>query len=95
MKAAARTKRKGVLLIGPYGQSNDLERMRLLVNGAGFSGVLLKDYPDIREQALPEKMLLLGSLCRFVICLDTQASGHTAELEACARAGLTTSEKRS
>lgn len=97
LTAAARSMRKTVLLIGSYGDGGTslLREVKAYVEAKGFIGALLVDYPDIKEQSLPQKMLLFGSISRFVICLDLRPSGHIAELETCARAGFVTAVLRS
>ena len=97
LTAAARSMRKTVLLIGSYGDgvASLLKEVKTCVDAKGFIGAPLVDYPDIKEQSLPQKMLLFGSISRFVICLDLRPSGHIAELETCARAGFVTAVLRS
>jgi hypothetical protein len=97
LTAAARSMRKTVLLIGSYGDgvASLLKEVKACLEVKGFIGALLVDYPDIKEQSLPQKMLLFGSISRFVICLDLRPSGHIAELETCARAGFVTAVLRS
>jgi hypothetical protein len=95
LRAAAKTKKLAVLVIGPYGaELPELREIILGVETHGLKGMLLMDYPDIAEQSLPEKMLLFGSLARFVVCLDPRPSGHNTELETCARAGFVTAVLR-
>jgi len=61
-----------------------LQAIQSTVNGMGYRGLIAKDIEDFRIQTLEEKVELLGSLCRFVICENSVASGHIDELKICA-----------
>jgi hypothetical protein len=51
---------------------------------------MLKDFVDIPQQSRFEKMLMFGSLARFIICDESAASGHLIELKACSDIGFVT-----
>lgn len=95
LRNAAKSKKRTVLIIGPYGEEIDqLKQVQSILRALGYRGILLQDFPDIEEQSLPEKMMLYGSISRFVICLDIKPSGHNTELETCVRAGFVTAVLR-
>lgn len=85
------SKRKCVLIIGDDNKNLDAlyiikGRLRLF----GYEGILLKDYQDIEEQSIEEKMNLLGNLAKFVVCENSYPSGHIDELNICTRNRLVT-----
>lgn len=81
--------RKGcVLIIGKDSDDESIDKLRLIqkvLKEHDYEGILLKDFPDIPEQAIEEKMNLFGSISRFVICENSSYSGHMDELSICAR----------
>jgi hypothetical protein len=88
---AARSKERTVLILGSYDGGRDrLRGIRRSLEDVGFEGVMLKDFVDIPQQSLFEKMLMFGSLARFIICDESAASGHLIELKACADIGFVT-----
>jgi hypothetical protein len=86
LRHASFAKQGTVLLLGSYSQPNRerLQVIRSEIGKSGFDAVLLSDFADIEYQSLPQKMLFLGSVARFVICDEFCASGHLVELQACA-----------
>lgn len=91
LRNVARSKKTTVLLIGKYGDNTDrLKSLQAEITKCGYDGVLLQDFPDIEEQTLPEKMVLLASIARFVVCDDSAPSGHIEELRICADLAFTT-----
>jgi len=46
-----------------------------------LDGILAEDFADIEEQDMPQKVVTLMSLSRFVICDDTARAGQNSELE--------------
>lgn len=87
---ATRLKQSTVLVLGSYKDEGrrKLENMRSALAESGQVGVILDEFVDIHEQSLFEKMLMFGSLARFVICDESAASGHLIELKACSELGL-------
>lgn len=84
LAAAARCKKRHVLIAGKYGAHRSrLEKIKTVLSSAGFIGLILDEYPDIEEQSLPEKMVTYASICRFVIVDDLVPSGHINELGIC------------
>jgi hypothetical protein len=88
---AARSKERTVLILGSYERGEErLTRIRRSLEEVGFEGVMLKDFVDIPQQSLFEKMLMFGSLARFIVCDESAASGHLIELKACSDIGFVT-----
>lgn len=88
----ARLREKRVLLLGAYdGEGNT--RLAALAKGLeqlGYEPFLVRDVPDSPEQDLRQKVLLLGSLSRFVVADDSSPSGHLVEMELCRTSGWIT-----
>lgn len=86
LRNAARAKQNTVLTLGSYSGGNlpRLQMVKGIVARCGCDPVLVSDFADIPQQSLYQKMLLLGSLSRFIICDESVASGHLIELQACA-----------
>jgi len=86
-----KSRHKCVLILG-----DDRKNLKLLyqikecLRNRGYEGILLKDYPDIEEQSIEEKMSLFGHLAKFVICENSIPSGHIDELNICTRNRLVT-----
>jgi len=77
-------KRELVLVLGQ--DTTEIERLRVIQNQLKplrYSGIIVKEYPDIDIQSVEEKVNMLASLCRFVICENSVASGHIDELKIC------------
>jgi hypothetical protein len=72
---------RAVLILGQ--DSTELHKLRaiqLWLYKRGFDPILVRDLPDIREQTVEEKVELLATMCRFVVCEDSTPSGHIDEL---------------
>lgn len=77
-----------VLVIGNDTDKDSLLRLQRIqdkLRSLNYEGILLKDYPDIQEQTIEEKLNLFGSIARFIICENSFYSGHIDELSICAR----------
>ena len=92
LAGAARAKERTVLILGSYKDEGRerLKQIRGALQALRFEGVILDDFADIQQQSLFEKMLMFGSLARFLICDESVASGHLIELKACADIGFVT-----
>lgn len=78
-------KEKAVLVLGQ--DTTEIHRLRAIQNSVGhlgYEGLVVKDISDIDIQSIEEKVNMLASLCRFVICDNSVASGHIDELKICA-----------
>jgi hypothetical protein len=79
-------KQKFVLVIGQ--DTSEMARLRSIQSALvkqSYEGLVVKDISSTGIQCLEEKVNMLGSLCRFVICENTTPSGHIAELQICTR----------
>ena len=80
-REARAAKDRSVLVLG-----EDTTRLPVLRRIQGwlrhhdYTSMLVKDLADIEQQSVEEKVLLLASLARFVVCDDATASGHIDEL---------------
>lgn len=78
------SRRAAVVIIGQ--DTTEITRLRAIQHWlyrSGYDGILVKDLPDIPEQTIEEKVELLCSMCRFIICENTTPSGHIDELKIC------------
>lgn len=88
---ARAAKEQSVLVLG-----EDTSRLPVLRDIQGwlrdhdYSSVIVKDLADIEQQSVEEKVLLLASLSRFIVCDDATASGHIDELRILTGARLPT-----
>ena len=51
----------------------------------GYEPLLVKDVPDIPAYDIPQKVVAVGTIARFVVIDDSSKSGHLAEVEICRR----------
>ena len=56
----------------------------------GYEGIIVKEILDIEIQSVEEKVNMLASLSRFIICDNSFTSGHIDELKICASNRFTT-----
>jgi len=89
---AARAKQRTVLVLGSYKDEGrkKLAIIRNALEKGGLEAVILEDFADIHQQSIFEKMLMFGSLARFIVCDESESSGHLIELKACAEIGFVT-----
>jgi hypothetical protein len=81
----AKHKKNTVLILGSY-SDDGIERLRQFereLSRLGLEPVLLIDVPDQEAQTLEQKVVMVGSLSRFVVVDDTEKSGHLTELRLC------------
>lgn len=92
LSSAARAKQRTVLVLGSYKDEGrkKLAIIRDALEKNDLEAVTLDDFADIHQQSLFEKMLMFGSLARFIVCDESEASGHLVELKACADIGFVT-----
>jgi hypothetical protein len=78
-------KGKTVLLLGDYDDSGmaRLEVIRNCLDGFGYNTLLVKELPDVLHYDIPQKVVMLAGLSRFVIVDDSSKSGHLTEIELC------------
>jgi hypothetical protein len=88
----ARHRESTVLILGSY-SSAGIQRLRTLeraVADLGYEPVLISDVPDQPAQTLEQKVVMVGSLSRFVLIDDAEKSGHLTELPLCKANGWIT-----
>jgi len=77
-------KKNAVLILGQdTTEMYRLETIRKLLSPRGYTGIIPKTIADIEIQSVEEKINMLASLCRFVICENSFPSGHIDELKIC------------
>lgn len=77
----SRFRERRVLLLGDF--ANERERLNSLsaeVEKLGYLPILADEIPDIREQDLRQKILMLSLACRFVIVEDSVPAGQLTEV---------------
>jgi len=78
-------KKNTVLVLGQ--DTSEIDRLRSIqakLKNLGYTGIIVKDIADIDIQSVEEKVNMLASLSRFVICENSTTSGHIDELKICA-----------
>ncbi len=78
-------KKATVLVLGQ--DTTEIHRLRAIqkrLKALGYTGIVVKDVADIEIQSIEEKVNMLASLCRFILCENSVASGHIDELKICA-----------
>jgi hypothetical protein len=78
-------KNNTVLVLGQ--DTSEIGRLRSIqakLSELAYNGIVVKDIVDIDIQSVEEKVNMLASLSRFVICENSVASGHIDELKICA-----------
>lgn len=76
--------KQNVLLLGSYSSKKDEEdfnKLKSCLPSFGYSGFMLKDSQDLPIQSNIEKLLAANIFSCFVIVLDSQPSGHIAEIK--------------
>lgn len=77
-------KERSILILGQ--DTSQIERLRIIqniLNERGYKGIIVKDQSDIEIQSVEEKINMLGSISKFVICENSFPSGHIDELKIC------------
>ena len=76
---------QNVLMLGPFkgsGSEKSFEELKAALETFGFHGFTLMDSSDVASQSNREKLICGITACCFVVVLDTEPSGHIAEIEA-------------
>jgi len=87
-----RFKDKTVLLLGDY-DTDGLSRLEAIsgaLKSRGYDPILVRDIPDHPQQDLPQKVVAIGAVSRFVVFDDSSASGHLLEVQLCKQNGWVT-----
>lgn len=82
LDAIPNLKEETILILGQ--DTTEIHRLREIqrrVGELGYSGIIVKDIVDIEIQSIEEKVTMLASLCRFIICENSTTSGHIDELK--------------
>ena len=76
---------KTVLVLGSYDTDGDsrLQSICKVLKELNYDPVLIKDIPDFEQYDLPQKVVVIGSVSRFIIVDDSSPSGHLTEMELC------------
>ncbi len=85
LKAVPSFKQSTILILGQ--DTTEIYRLHAIqkrLEHHGYTGIIAKDISDIEIQSIEEKVNMLASLCRFIICENSVPSGHIDELKICA-----------
>lgn len=78
-------KGKTVLVLGDY-DSYGIARLHGIsaaLESLGYEPILVKDIPDHPHHDLPQKVVAIGAISRFVVVDDSSKSGHLLEVQLC------------
>ncbi|MFZ2541276.1 MAG: hypothetical protein WAW75_05815 [Gallionella sp.] len=78
-------KSKTVLVLGDY-DADGIGRLKLIsqaLSALGYEPVLVKDIPDHPHHDIPQKVVAIGAISRFVVVDDSSKSGHLLEVQLC------------
>jgi len=78
-------KMKTVLVLGDYDEAGlaRLQNISRCLAALGYEPLLIKDIPDHPHQDLPQKVVAIGAISRFVVVDDSSKSGHLLEVQIC------------
>jgi hypothetical protein len=78
-------KDKTVLLLGDYDDAGmkRLVSISAALSSEGYEPLLIKDVPDHPYHDLPQKVVAIGAIARFIVVDDSSASGHLLEVQLC------------
>jgi len=91
LDAIPELKKKTVLILGQ--DTTEIQRMHTIrdsLERLGYKGIIVKEISDVEIQSIEEKVNMLASLSRFIICDNSFPSGHIDELKICAQNRFTT-----
>lgn len=78
-------KNKTVLLLGDY-DSDGITRLQGIsaaLESLGYEPILVKDIPDHPHHDIPQKVVAIGAISRFIVVDDSSKSGHLLEVQLC------------
>ena len=80
-----RFKEKTVLVLGDYDEQGlrRLETISRAISQLGYDPLLIKDVPDHPHHNLPQKVVAMGAISRFIVIDDSSKSGHLLEIQLC------------
>ena len=78
-------KNKIVLLLGDYDAEglSRLQKISRALASCGYEPILVRDIPDHPHQDLPQKVVAIGAISRFVLVDDSSKSGQLLEVQLC------------
>jgi len=78
-------KQKTVLALGDYSKEGRrrLASIKAGLESLGYNPLLVEDVPDDPHLDLSQKVVMLGTMARFVVMDDSSPSGHLAEFPLC------------
>lgn len=78
-------KSKTVLVLGDYDNDGTirLESLSKTLAALGYEPILVKDIPDHPHHDVPQKVVAIGAISRFVVVDDSSKSGHLLEVQLC------------
>ena len=78
-------KMKTVLVLGDYDEAGlvRLHGISQFLITLGYEPLFIKDIPDHPHQDLPQKVVAIGAIARFVVVDDSSKSGHLLEIQLC------------
>lgn len=81
----ANYKQNTILLLGDYDTegSKRLQDIKDSLIMLGYEPLLVKDIPDHPHHDLPQKVVAIGSISRFIVIDDSSKSGHLMEVGIC------------
>ena len=76
---------KTILVLGSYDSEGEarLSNITKALRELGYEPILVKEVPDFEHYDLPQKVVVIGSISRFVVVDDSSPSGHLTEVELC------------
>ncbi|MDO8291839.1 MAG: hypothetical protein Q7T29_03070 [Gallionella sp.] len=78
-------KNKTVLVLGDY-DADGIGRLKMIsqaLSAHGYEPVLVKDIPDHPHHDIPQKVVAIGAISRFIVVDDSSKSGHLLEVQLC------------
>jgi hypothetical protein len=78
-------KNKIVLVLGDYDAEgfSRLEKISRALASCGYEPILVRDIPDHPHHDLPQKVVAIGAISRFVVVDDSSKSGQLLEVQLC------------
>jgi hypothetical protein len=79
-------KNRTVLVLGDYSSDEGLSRLEKISQAlelCGYESILVKDIPDHPYHDLPQKVVAIVAISRFVVVDDSSKSGQLLEVQLC------------
>ena len=78
-------KERTVLVLGSYNEAG-MQRLYSIAShleNLGYEPILIKDVPDFEYYDIPQKVVAIGAVSRFIVIDDSSPSGHLYETNLC------------